>query len=439
MLLLALTVIASIQGLRNSPRPRELPGHVLVVGPAELYTDIQPAVDAALDGDTVFVKPGPTYTGFTIQDKSVSVVVEAGPHAYVSGPVEVKDLAPTRSVFIAGIDVVFSPADRPALVARNNSGSVRIQHFSAYASDGFSGASLEDNADVALLVCNLRGSYGADGSFNTDGAPGGAGLSAISSNIAVYDCWLQGGTGGAGGLGHSNLPAGNGGPGGAGVQVDGGFVYVAGSQILGGDGGFGGDSGLCADGGNAGNGGPGASGIQFIGAAGPQPDVATLGNSFWLGHGGAKGYATLEGPGGSCWEDGVPGPDATFAIDAPPGAAVELSGAPRRFQGPRVARENTFVSVTCRGEPGDLAQVFSTPALGFSYAQNLHGVVLGMAQSRLLASGTIPASGVLSFQIPLPSRGSEASPWRLQGYFRDPSNQRFVASQIMLIELDANY
>ena len=44
-----------------------------VAGPGVFSTDIQPAVDAAANGDLVLVRAG-TYFGFTIDGKGVSVV-----------------------------------------------------------------------------------------------------------------------------------------------------------------------------------------------------------------------------------------------------------------------------------------------------------------------------------------------------------------------------
>ena len=45
---------------------------VLVVGPGEPFVTIQPAIDAAQDGDVVLVRPG-TYAGFVVDGKSLVV------------------------------------------------------------------------------------------------------------------------------------------------------------------------------------------------------------------------------------------------------------------------------------------------------------------------------------------------------------------------------
>src|SRR4029079_10896693 len=78
------------------------PGHVLVVGSGGTFADIQPAVDAARDGDAVLVRTG-SYSGFTIPDKSLVVAADAGATVDVQGSVRVDGLAAGRSVLVAGI------------------------------------------------------------------------------------------------------------------------------------------------------------------------------------------------------------------------------------------------------------------------------------------------------------------------------------------------
>jgi pectin methylesterase-like acyl-CoA thioesterase len=71
-----------------------------VAGPGVFSTDIQPAVDAAANGDLVLVKAG-TYSGFTIDAKGVSVIADAGAAAVANGLVFVSNVSASQRVLLS--------------------------------------------------------------------------------------------------------------------------------------------------------------------------------------------------------------------------------------------------------------------------------------------------------------------------------------------------
>ena len=80
------------------------------------------------------------------------------------------------------------------------------------------------------------------------------------------------------------------------------------------------------------------------------------------------------------------------------------------------------------------------PASVFAYDANQHGVgLVDAAHARVLASGTIPASGVLAFQVALPTAGPDARSLHIQAFVRDTANARFIGSEVTLVALDPAY
>ena len=93
---------------------------VWVVGPnangmAE-FSEIQAAVDAAADGDTVLVQSG-IYGGFSIVNKGVSVVADSN-LVIVSGGVDVHFLAPGQFVVLRGLSIR-NPKSDPVQIYKN--------------------------------------------------------------------------------------------------------------------------------------------------------------------------------------------------------------------------------------------------------------------------------------------------------------------------------
>ncbi len=441
---LACVLLAALQ-LPAGRDARGFPGHVLVVGAGSAYSDIQPAVDAARDGDAILVKTG-TYSGFTIQDKSLVVVADAGAIVDVQGSVRVDGLAAGRSALVAGI-VVHGPSSQPpgagAFTASHDAGALRLEDCTILGANGFSttpartGVVLDTDADVALVACTVQGGFGArDAVDPRDGAPGESALSARSSAVAVHDSILRGGSGGDGNLGAGQVDAGDGGAGGSACRVEDGFVFLGGSELLGGAGGRGGDSGPCLSNSYPGAGGPGGACVLVASAATPPPNVALLGNHPTPGTGGAGGQDTS---GVDCYGDGAPGADGEVVV-APAGAVESFAGASRRLVCPRVARENTFVTMSCTGRPGDAVTILVAAAPAFTYDPNQRGVSLVDApHARVLASGTIPASGVLALDVGLPNAGPDSRSLYLQAFVRDTANARFIGSAVTLVALDPAY
>jgi pectin methylesterase-like acyl-CoA thioesterase len=59
------------------------------------FTQIQPAIDAAVDGDTIYVKRTGLYASFTVDDKALSVVGHDNPlWPDVTGTIEIKNRVP---------------------------------------------------------------------------------------------------------------------------------------------------------------------------------------------------------------------------------------------------------------------------------------------------------------------------------------------------------
>jgi hypothetical protein len=415
---------------------------VLVVGGPGGIPDIQPAVDDACDGDSILVKQG-VYSGFVVAGKSLSIVADAGATPVIHGAVTVQEIDVRQRVFLAGF-LIATWGIGPPLTARFDQGGVRVEEcvlgrdIPNYASYEQPALLLDHADDVALATCSLEAGLAFDGHHGYDGTPGPPAVRALWSSLALFDCVLEGGNGGSGGD-QKDEPNGNGGAGGEGLYVARGFAYASGSGIRAGDGGEGGSSWNCVLGGPPGDGGAGGTGVRV--SIGPNlPGVVLLGSLVVGGAGGAGGIDhSQDGGGRGCFGHGDPGPDGP-PFSAPVGGVQFLAGAPRRLIVPRIAREGEIVTAHCYGLAGDVVQVFASDATQFAYVASLEGVqLIPPSRSVLVASGTIPTSGSLDLEVPLPQVEEEARTVFLQAYFGDSSNQRFVATPSTILELDPRY
>jgi hypothetical protein len=412
-------------------------GRLLVVGGSGGIPDIQQAVDEACDGDAILVKQG-DYPGFIVADKALSIVADWSAAPSVHGPTAIRSLSAGKSVLLAGLTLWWP---WPALAVEDDSGSVRLEECTITSMN--TAVLLDHAADVALVMCTLRGGDGQDGSSAAaNGQPGLPALSVLSSSVALRECALTGGRGGRGFDTHDYHDGGFGGAGGDGVIVTDGFVYTSGSEIRAGDGGAGGDNYYCTMEGGAypGFGGPGGSGLHATNSVNP-PDIVLLGTLSVAGAGGPGG---IDHTGDSgyypCFGDGNGGADGSI-VSAPAGAAQSLPGAPRRMIVPRVARESEGVVVAhCYGRPNDVVQIFASNVTQFAYEPSFAGVqLIALPNAVVVASGTIPMGGSLDLEVPLGSVERDAKTVFLQAYFRATSNQRFAATQSTILTIDPTY
>lgn len=164
------------------------------------FTDLQPAIDAAGEGDTILVKAG-LYGPFDIDAKSLVIVGERGELAEVATTVQVRNLAANQHVTLQGLGLTGLGFWAVNLV--DNEGPVWLERLSSPRGLVF-GLSATDSSQVIALDCQFTGESLAHG------------LVATRSSVFAYDCLFFGSD--------------------AGVRLDGSTLYAAGSTFRGYDG-----------------------------------------------------------------------------------------------------------------------------------------------------------------------------------------------------------
>jgi hypothetical protein len=392
-------------------------------GPGVNFTDIQPAIAAAADGDVVLVREG-TYSPFTLSGKGLRIlgegpgttVVSSGTTFFGNVITAVTDIPASSRVWIEGLQftapfslgllhhrVVVSGATTRATLSQ-----VVVAPASLAANtdpNPVQPALTVDGSEVHLYSSDVTG-YVGKGCFcvlSPPLVPGGAGLGLKNgARVHVASSQIQGGAGGSGSsLGGSFFPS----PGGPGITVESGagglsFLWVANSLVRGGNAGvntfsganptFGG-AGLKADssvvrvsgdastllqGGNgSGMVGPGGTGIATSGSAAVDiHSVSVLGGS-----GVPPGPAT-SGPG--------------IASNLPPLPIFELSGSLHLNGSVSLALSN--------GPPGAaFVLVLSSSAAYFGIPGPFLGEFLTALPLGLFLVGTLSPAGDFNLTLPL--------------------------------------
>lgn len=415
-------------------------GDVLVVDAAggSPYATIQAAVDAAVDGDTVLVKPG-SYAAFTVTQKDLSLVGDGSPLPIVTGESRVLNLFTNQAVLLAGLDlrgVKLNGAPFPALTIADTLGAVRIEDCLVQGANGLwcpgSGlgcpspwpaggvaAVVSRAADVTFARCVIQGGRGLDDHIGQNN-PGGDGLVIEGARVSLYASDVRGGRGG----GHSGSPGflADGGNGGRGVfAIELGpepvVLHLSGTPIRGGAGGIGAD---CID-----PSGWGGAGVQITGSgAGGAQLVRIAGN--------------LIGGVGGCGE--------------PNGAPLLLSGgatqailpfSARRARVTSPVREGQPMQYVFEGEPGDRVFLIAGLVPDFRLLVASGGVLhLGSGTFGALAfQGIVPPGGILTVPATAPTLppGVDGQRFFLQTFFRDLANARRLATPLTPVVLDASF
>jgi hypothetical protein len=400
-------------------------GTVRVVHPTQgPYFDVQSAVDAAADDDTVLIRSG-TYAPFTVTDKRLSIVSDSALGVH-TGVIRVLDLSPGKTVVLQNLSAAggttATPDEMSALVLRNDLGSVRVENCLLEGLDliacTFTGTHdagdavrVETCSDVAVMRSTLQG-----GDANGDGfqpGNGGFGIRARSSVAALFSCQSWGGNG------RACCDGANGGSGGQAELAT--RLFVAGGMLAGG---FGGDANCdCSNGGN------GGSGLRVL-------DTAQLWqfSPQFAGGGGGQGYVIFacsptDGSGGASLfvaptagvTDLASGPVRTLAVDSP-------------------ARAGTSVTVTVQGRPGESVSLHIGDDAQEMLLPQAHGVLMveSAGPPRRVHLGTIPPSGTLSRQLPIGALppGQESRVYHLQATHGGTTSQRVLGAPACLVVLD---
>lgn len=411
------------------------------------FAQIQPAVDATVDGDAILVKSG-SYAGFTIDTKSLSVVADSGASVDVAGTITVKDLAASQVVILVRLratglaNALNAPGSAydvsTGLNVSNSLGAVRIYSCEfrggagtdapplsiVSAGRGGHGAFVSNSGDVAFASSVLFGGAGGD-SLSTADEPfagnGGSGIVQLNSAVALFDTSSRGGDAGDVSL----IPATPGADGGHGVLAIGsGSSFACNGLFEGGDGGRAGGNHF--DDVSGGDGGHGVS-IPF-----GSPVTAKLRDNVYSGGIGGDGSQPFG-------DDGALGQ----GISAVGGTLVEYAGSSLELSARTPVREGTTLLLTLRGDPGSVACVIASDETVFLDVPLLAGiriVPLPMLPARVRKFGPIPTSGVLFVPWPIASlpTGVDVAPQYLQAYALR-SGSATIGTFVPVVVLDAAF
>lgn len=404
---------------------------VLVVdtsGAPTSHATLQAAIFAAVDGDTLLVKPG-TYPGFVVDGKALTIVADPEGSVLIDGEILFTNLGAGKQLTFAGFR--FHDATFGGLRALDMAGSLRLE---ALESTGQTiwipggpthshAIRLNQCADVAILRSTLIGGP-SSGLFPS--SPG-AGLWAQHSRIALYDSTVRGGRGSNAqyqGTSGSLFPPLDGSDGC--VLLGSSVVLFSGSTCEGGPGGAG-APGLCFPPSPGTPGAAGGAGLLVAQAA----QVWVLDTTLRGGLGGDGG------PSGGCSPfGGDPGADGP----ASSGVVAHLPGTRRVLRCATVVREQQILNLELEGEPGDV--VWFHGSLGTNWYLDLpfSGVrLVGGGGRRLL--GVLPGGGSLDVAMPVGSLGpnTAAQTRHIQSFFRSTSGASFHGSPAVFVVLDGSF
>ena len=168
------------------------------------FTNIQQAVDAALDGDTILVNrplADQWIQGFTVDGKGLTIVALNAERLPIKAT-EVRNLAPHQAFVFSGFRVapewaygIHGGADPGAVgvLLADNAGSVRLQNCEIVGTHGWSGGLLGSHAvevvasqDVTLVDCGAVGGGGKQPPY-----PGGSGVHTTNSLVGAVPIDVQ--------------------------------------------------------------------------------------------------------------------------------------------------------------------------------------------------------------------------------------------------------
>jgi hypothetical protein len=345
--------------------PIDADPHVWIVDvwnrPGTDFTTLQPAVNAAADGDVIVVTCG-YYETCVVDGKQLTFL--ARPQRTGNSPswvsAEVRNLAPDQHVSFRGL-YTFN------LQLQNNQGPVWIEDSEG---DDYNTIVVENCANVVFRNCTWRNHV----VFDTSTYP----LNVSASTVAFYECDLRGGDAISGGC----FPCAQGGvPGHPALRLrSGSTAFAMGSLFVGGDGADGGPAGRGAD----------------------LRDASTLesGDCLFLGD-----------------TSGPSGPDSSWYAE--PGSRVRERPYPAHSMGVAAyLAEGETTPLVFTGLPGDVVNLYVSrdPGAWKTYPRRIGPRTLHKIL-QVIPVGTIPTSGVLSVDFTAPNIPGEAHSFFFQAAF----------------------
>jgi hypothetical protein len=392
------------------------------------YTQIQAAVDAAVDGDTILVKSG-AYNSFGVIDKELAIVGDAGSYVHILGVIRARNLEAGKTLLLENLNArgVFGYGDSAyGLFLSNIQGCVRVENctfigdetpnFGSYV--GADGIRIEACNDVVLT--RTSGVGGSGGLTQEPGElPSGAGMHAQSSTFAIYDSTLEGGTGSSADPSANLVDGGEGGDGCL-ASTD-SWCFSSGSSMMAGNGGGGGYGAFAFNPTWGGDGGNGLH-LEYFSSGVLLDDLLVRGAGGPPGSGpesfdGAPGYARLAQLGENKFTD--------------------LPGASRHFISPTPVRENTSAVLTFTGVPGEQVELLISRSAGLRADRNENGVLLLGGPMRIASMGVVPASGTLLVQFPVFALdpGVESTVLYMQARFTDQQGNTVLSGPSSMVIL----
>ncbi len=387
------------------------------------FLQIEAAVTAAQDGDTILVRPG-EYQTFSVAGKSLSIVADGeGVLAKGVPAFRVEGLAQDQEVLVRGLRCIYyihvaSCAGSVWIdeVQSEHGTNVGLNAPPCYGGVGLSGAIpgawVTDSPRVTFTRCSLRGSTGIDGPDPVYGlAWAGSGLRVARSGVRAFDCEILGGPG------HSSTIAIQIDPGGEGLFLENATVTLVGCTVRGGPGGVH-LANPCG-----GTHPAGGAGVRFFG------DLGVLRSAASTAAGGAADLDLL------C--PGLSGPAG--APIAGTGTIVALAGHARHLRANSPVRGGDTLTFELEGQPGE------TPLLLLSLAHEpidlLGGsLLIGLPPTDAFVLPALPADGQASLGFAVPGVGPALESLHLyaQAAFLDATPAIWLGAGTTVVLLDGS-
>ena len=340
------------------------------------FRDLPEAVAAAAPGDVVLVRPTGGYSGFVLE-KGITIQGEAGANASctlpaaatlpcVLGSIEIRNVPAQQNAVVRSLVADGRGVGDPTLIVEDCEGAVWIEdcHIQSCQAQCFSRsrAYVSNSPRVVVARSSIEGSL-------SPSAPGSFAFSVLDdASVFSYENHIAGSDG---------VPMRLNRTGGNGVLVAEAFLFDMGSTLLGGQGAAGTCIGQqCAV--QAGIGGW---------ALGADMDSATIvGTTLVPGAG--------NNPSGCC--PGSPDGNALFQ----PVTTLALPVRSCAVESP--VRAGGTQRVTVRGQALDTVFTLHSPDASVSLVPSLFGSLLVGDAPRVVARGSIPVTGVLELDLPVP-------------------------------------